>query len=127
MMWVVHALNFIATMMFSFPTHRSKQVWTEGDGDGTRDFAVHILKATLSHNEGISFGRSILMYQGFTDHVAHHLFPTVDHSKLHLVTPLVLETCREEGLNHLYSTHSFSSIFWGQYAFLFRKKLIHKE
>lgn len=68
----------------------------------------------------------MLIFQGFTDHVAHHLFPTVDRSKLPLITPLIVETCREMKLSHLYTTHHFSTIFWDFFKFLCRKKPNHK-
>ena len=34
----------------------------------------------------------------FGHHTLHHLFPTVDHSKLHLLYPVLEETCKEFGL-----------------------------
>ena len=34
----------------------------------------------------------------FGHHTLHHLFPTVDHSKLHLLYPVFEETCKEFGL-----------------------------
>lgn len=64
----------------------------------------------------------MLLYQGFTNHAAHHLFPTVDFSKLWLINPLIKEACREMKLEHLYPTHSFGELLSGYTQFLVRKK-----
>lgn len=34
----------------------------------------------------------------FGNHALHHLFPTVDHSKLPLLLPTYIETCKEFGI-----------------------------
>lgn len=44
LMAVAHILNGILFMQFSFPTHRTLGVWTEGDPNPTRDFAIHTLR-----------------------------------------------------------------------------------
>ena len=38
----------------------------------------------------------------FGNHLLHHLFPTVDHSKLDLLWPALRETCREFNLDYQY-------------------------
>lgn len=40
----------------------------------------------------------------FGNHTLHHLFPTVDHSKLPLLLPAFLETCEEFGVKFEVST-----------------------
>lgn len=122
MMMVAHAINSILFMQFTFPTHRSAGIWTEGDPNPNRDFAIHTLKTTADHSQGISLLGSLLLFQGFTDHVAHHLFPTVDRAKLPLITPLIREACQEMNLQHLYPTHHFRDILFGYFSFLVRSK-----
>ena len=38
----------------------------------------------------------------FGNHALHHLFPTVDHSKLDALYPALLQTCREFALDYQY-------------------------
>ena len=43
-----------------------------------------------------------LMVTTFGNHALHHLFPTVDHSKLNLLWPAFSETCLEFGIDYRY-------------------------
>ena len=54
----------------------------------------------------------------FGDHTLHHLFPTVDHSKLHLLYPALEETCKEFGIT--YQTLPQSELFLGMHSQLMR-------
>lgn len=56
----------------------------------------------------------------FGHHTLHHLFPTVDHSKLHLLYPILEETCRE--FNIKYQTFSQWQMFKGMHQQLMRTK-----
>ena len=38
----------------------------------------------------------------FGNHALHHLFPTVDHSKLDALYPAFLQTCREFAFDYQY-------------------------
>ena len=38
----------------------------------------------------------LLLASSFNDHVIHHLFPTIDLSKQHLVRPVLEKYCKEE-------------------------------
>lgn len=73
----------------TFPVHRSKGLWTEGDSKHSKDFAIHMLSTTADHNKNLSFVESMLRFEGFTDHAAHHMFPTVDKSKLYLLNNVI--------------------------------------
>lgn len=121
-MTAAHVINGVLFMALSFPSHRSQGVWTEGDPNPTRDYAIHTIQTTADHSKGMSFLGSMLLFQGFTDHVGHHLFPTADHSKMPLIKPFILEACREMNLEHMYPTHSFVKLFIGYFPFLMRKR-----
>ena len=56
--------------------------------DATKDRAENI-------NENLFFNMV-----SFGDHPAHHLFPTVCHSKLHHVRPIMKETMKEFGMEY---------------------------
>ena len=56
----------------------------------------------------------------FGHHVLHHLFPTVDHSKLHLLYPALEETCQEFGLS--YKTMPQWKMFVGLHLQLMRNQ-----
>jgi linoleoyl-CoA desaturase len=41
-----------------------------------------------------------MLFAGFNQHIAHHLFPTIDHYHLSKITPLVVETAKEFGIEY---------------------------
>ena len=66
---------------FFCPHFRKQTDWGLRQLDSTRDVS----------NKGNSF---FLVATTFGHHTLHHLFPTVDHSKLHLLYPILEETCK---------------------------------
>ena len=54
----------------------------------------------------------------FGDHTLHHLFPTVDHSKLPLLYGVFHETC--EQFHIPYRLMSQKELIWGKFAQLAR-------
>jgi len=74
---------FLATI--TFPTHRCKSSWKEGDVNPQRDYGLHALISTSDHNRNLNLFTSFLVFQGFNNHVLHHLFPIIDKSKLYLL------------------------------------------
>jgi hypothetical protein len=79
------------------------------------DFGRHTILATNDYSVS-SFGlfAKVFVSGSFNDHVAHHLFPTVDLSKQHLVRDLVLEHCKRFGVP--YEERSFPELFVGTMA-----------
>ena len=62
------------------------------------DWGLRQIDATKDvTNKGNSF---FLVATSFGHHTLHHLFPTVDHSKLHLLYPILEETCFEFGIKY---------------------------
>ncbi len=56
--------------------------------------------ADTNHSK-ISQFLSLALYSGFNIHVLHHLFPTIDHSKLYECNRVFVQYCREKGLKVL--------------------------
>lgn len=79
----------------SFAVHRSERSWTAGDPKPQRDFGQHIVAVTADHSVRLSAPLSLLFFALLNNHTIHHLFPTVDHSRLKSIYPIFLETCRE--------------------------------
>lgn len=50
--------------------------------------------ATVGDRPGIDVSM-VVASVSFGRHTLHHLFPTVDHSKLDLLVPVLKKTCRE--------------------------------
>jgi fatty acid desaturase len=47
---------------------------------------------------------SFLFFSGFNIHIAHHLFPTIDHSKLPLVNKIVVEELKGACIHYNHSS-----------------------
>ena len=79
----------------SFAVHRSERSWTAGDPGAQRDFGKHIVAATADHSVWLPLPASLLCFAMLNCHTIHHLFPTVDHSRLKSIYPIFLDTCKE--------------------------------
>lgn len=64
--------------------------------------------------------RQALCFTSFNDHVAHHLFPTLDFSQQEKVRVLFLECC--EQFNVQYASHTFTELAMGTAKVLQRKE-----
>lgn len=102
-----HGLGLFLTMQavasvlmigLSSLVHRTPYAWTSGDPDAQRDFASHLVCSTTDHTTGTSLFVSLFVFSLFNNHVLHHLFPTVDMSRLRgPVYKTFVDTCREFG------------------------------
>ena len=101
-------------------THHSPTVYHGGDHpDPNTDWGIRQLDTTRdvdykSGEDGIMFWQATTL----GDHLMHHLFPTVDHSKLHLLYPTFRQTCREFGVE--YKFESGKDMFVGMHQQLAR-------
>ncbi|KAJ4433720.1 hypothetical protein ANN_16031, partial [Periplaneta americana] len=87
-----------------FP-NRSDRDWGLGQVDAVRD------RPEISTS-------LFLVLVTFGDHCLHHLFPTVDHSYLHLLYPTFYETCKQFGVD--YKPFSIFDLIKGQFRQLAR-------
>lgn len=94
--------GFIVTKTL-FCGHRQSTLWAEGDAR-VQDFGEHTAIATNDNETGLNAFVSFLFFSGFNIHIAHHLFPTIDHSRLPLANAVVQEVLRERGLHYNCST-----------------------
>lgn len=67
-----------------------------------RDWGLFTLDATRDRVE--IHGTPYLVLITFGDHTIHHLFPTLDHSHLHSLYPVLAETCKEFGIDFKLTT-----------------------
>ena len=108
LLWVVmQGVGIYLVQVVSTPLHRSEFSWTEGcEGVQARQegFVEHTLQATAHYwsafsarwpTLGLLLG--VFVSGSFHSHVAHHLFPTLDHSRHHLVHGVLLEHCAAQG------------------------------
>jgi len=80
-------------------SHHHPDIYHAGDTPRQEtDWGLRQIDATKDvTNKGNSF---FLVATTFGHHTLHHLFPTVDHSKLHLLYPILEETCFEFGIKY---------------------------
>eukprot|EP00095_Tigriopus_kingsejongensis_P004718 snap_masked-scaffold763_size101323-processed-gene-0.12 protein:Tk04718 transcript:snap_masked-scaffold763_size101323-processed-gene-0.12-mRNA-1 annotation:"delta-6 desaturase-like protein" len=79
-------------------THHHPTVFHGGDVPSKdRDWGICQMDATRDVDK---HGNLFLVATSFGDHLLHHLFPTVDHSKLHLLYPSLNQTMKEFGIQY---------------------------
>jgi fatty acid desaturase/predicted heme/steroid binding protein len=101
---VATGLDFLATPLPPAPAAKIDEDWAISQIRTTQDYA-HGAKAT-------TFLTGALNYQ-----VVHHLFPTVSQTYLAEIAPIVVQTCKEYGVEYLILP-SFLSAFWSHIDYL---------
>lgn len=123
-LWVLAngiAMSFL--FVVSFPVHRSEYGWTDGCESAkpeAQDFGEHIVQTTQDYSTSIqSLWFRLLLAGSFNDHITHHLFPTLDLSKQHLVRPIVIQGLKEfhVGFLHVADFSAFVQIDYEQHSF----------
>lgn len=77
--------------------HRMGFLWSEGAPE-IRDFVLHTVATTSDLSHEATGLESLVRYVGFNIHVAHHLFPTIDHNMLPQCNRIVNQFCQEKGI-----------------------------
>ena len=78
--------------------HHDPLIWCEGDKIvDTVDWGIFQI-LSVARFETV-YNSLFLTSTTFGNHALHHLLPTVDHSKLPLVWPTYVETCKEFGID----------------------------
>ena len=70
-------------------------------------------------------GSLFLVSVTFGDHTLHHLFPTIDHSKLPFLYEAFFETCKEFDIPFKFISQK--DLIWGKYAQLVNIKPNSRE
>jgi len=79
-------------------THHHTSVYHAGDHPREElDWGLCQMDSTNDLNKR-AWGGLFLVAASFGDHLMHHYFPTVDHSRLDLLYPALAETCQEFGI-----------------------------
>lgn len=108
---LMHMAASLLLASISFAVHRSEHAWTEGDAEPKLDYGEHIAASTNDHSVKCGLLRSFYCFAGLNYHVLHHLFPTVDHSRLKLLDGVFRQTMKE--FNVPYRTFDFGTLFRG--------------
>jgi len=78
-----------------FGLHRSVFCWSDGDPNAKYDFGEHALAATADHDVDMPLLPSLYLFQILNNHSVHHLFPTVDKSRILEIMPIFRKTAEE--------------------------------
>jgi len=117
---IIHAISgfwLISTSLIA--SHHHPDIYHAGDTPRkSTDWGLRQMDSTRDVTNKTNY--YFLVATTFGDHTLHHLFPTVDHSKLHLLYPALEETCKEFGIT--YQTLPQSELFLGMHSQLMRTK-----
>jgi len=81
-----------------FALHRSIFCWSMGDPNAKYDYGEHCLASSADHDVDMPLLPSLYLFQILNNHGIHHLFPTVDKSRIAEIMPIFRETCTEFGI-----------------------------
>ena len=120
----MQGMGLLLLVIVSTPVHRSSFAWTAGC-ESVRapraDFGEQTVMATNDMAvETAGLAMKLFVFGSFNDHITHHLFPTLDLSKQHLVRPLFLQCCRDFGVP--YRRTAFPAMLASTLAVLRRSK-----
>lgn len=102
----MHAIASIGVLVILMPNHWDEEVefcTPDEKNQINADWAFHQLKNTNDFAIGNPF--SDFLMGGLNNHVAHHLFPYVNHNHLPLITQEIRKICKERKLP--YKSSSF--------------------
>lgn len=92
----MHGVALLLIQLVSTPVHRSEFSWTEGCPGAAFDFGEHIILTTQEYwtsfcaaRPRLGLAASLFLFAGFNQHVTHHMFPTCDLSKQHVLTAVI--------------------------------------
>jgi len=90
----------------SSPKARATYAWREGQPGAQSDWGAHQVSTSTEHSllleslpPFVSHWLQLTLYGYLNAHTLHHLFPGVDHSRLHLLRGVLEETAEEFGLD----------------------------
>jgi linoleoyl-CoA desaturase len=102
--------------IFLFSSPLSSKVFHDGDELKSMDFGIYQLAATFDR-ANLQKNHFVVLAT-FGHHIAHHLFPTLDHSALHHLNEIIFDVCSEfEAELVKYPWHE---LFIGQFRQLLR-------
>ena len=103
-------------------THRHPELYHPGDlpNEATlkNDMDWGVYQLDTGYDVTGKSDNFIIKMTTFGDHRLHHLFPTVDHSKLCYLYPVVEETCKEFGVP--FETKSAWDMFSGHFSVMWK-------
>lgn len=101
--WIHVASSFYFFMIGFNAAHHHPNIYHDGDAARTdADWGLRQLDAVRDRIE--IEGSLFLVLTNFGSHSLHHMFPTVDHSRLAKIQPILQETCKEFGYDYKYTT-----------------------
>lgn len=121
---VMHGAAVYLLVVVSTPVHRSEYSWTEGCDSAVpaaADFGHHTVISTADYlvEEDIGLAAQMFAFGSFNDHVIHHLFPTIDVSRQHVVREVFLQQCKEFGIP--YRNQTFGQLLGSTFRAMVRR------
>nr|CAD7450560.1 unnamed protein product [Timema bartmani] len=115
--WILVTASFFFGLIGINGAHHHPDVFMDGDTPREdADWGLGQLD-TLRDRPDIQSNLFLALTQ-FGHHALHHLFPTVDHSRLEKLYPIMMETCKEFGIE--YEEKSIWDMLRGQFQQLAR-------
>jgi len=105
--------------------------WREGQKGGVDDWGAHQVIAASDHTvlplwlpDALVHYFSLCSFGYLSDHILHHLFPCVDHSRFRQLRGVLVETAKQH--NVPYKVHSFWDVVSGFHNYAVDRKIVEK-
>ncbi|KAG5675236.1 hypothetical protein PVAND_005157 [Polypedilum vanderplanki] len=115
---IIMMTSFIYAFFAFNGSHHHNKIFHDGDELESMDFGIYQLAATFDRAELQK--NQFLTLTTFGHHIAHHLFPTLDHSVLPELSELIHDTCKE--FETELSVYPWYELMIGQFRQLGREK-----
>lgn len=92
---IMHFITGFCIETAGFGLHRSIFCWSDGDPNAKYDYGEQALCATADHDVDMPLLPSLYFFQILNNHGVHHLFPTVDKSRMAEIMPIFRQTVEE--------------------------------
>ncbi|CAD8104071.1 unnamed protein product [Paramecium primaurelia] len=119
---VIQSTSSYLTLKYSLITHHNNICYTDGCSIvPSRDFGIYTLQTSQDHDPQVIFPFNMFIFQGFNQHTLHHMFPTVDESRIPEIQHFLLETIQEFKLQHIYKQRTVGELYKAHNDFVFGK------
>jgi linoleoyl-CoA desaturase len=117
--WVsIHILSGLTFALIFQCTHvydGTTYPMPDGEGNIENNYALHVLNTTADFSRNNSIGSWLM--GGINIHVMHHIFPNICHVHYQKITPILIKTAREFGIEYQ-EYNTFSEAFIAHFTML---------
>ncbi|CAK87368.1 unnamed protein product (macronuclear) [Paramecium tetraurelia] len=115
---------FASFLSLKYPLiiHRNSFNYSDGSTiQPSNDYGIYVIQTTTDHDLWIQFPLNMFLFQSFNHHILHHMFPTVDESRIPEIHHILEQTLKDFNLQDILKKYNFFELYKSHNEFLLEK------